>query len=566
MRARVTAFVAAVAILVPAVPARASVPVLTVTGKGWGHGVGLSQEGAHAMANAGASLGDILGRFYPGTAMGTASGEVRVVVHSVPSETLLDFPQGGEVRSSRAGAQAAGFPVRFGPGGRVRIRHDSAYHVEVIGTVSGQALGKAVPYRAQVLPPIITTTTTQPGSTTTTTRLLPQVSTTTTTTAPAPSPSSPTTRPAPGTTATSAPPGGGGQPPPTPAPPPPPPQGPVVASSSSPSPVWAVPVAGGTTSVPERGRRYRGVMEATASAGPLRLVNQLDVEDYLRGMGEVRDPSWPQPALMAQAVVARTYAMRGMQYGELCDYVRCQVYLGQQAEYGAMDQAVANSRGQVVTYNGRLASTVYSANGGGISATTLEGFGTPDGTYPYLRATRYRSENPFPWKTAVALSDLGGRFGYDGTVGAVKITKRGRSGRALEVTLSGDHGKLAVPGREFASGLALRSTLFKVRVGEADKAPPPPKRRELIQALPDDEEALEKASLDTEQSLERKARAAALPNDDDDGPGTAAWLGVLALGAATAVGMSRFGPVPALLRDPGTPDVLEPRRKRLRIL
>src|SRR5205807_2037899 len=140
--------------------------------------------------------------------------------------------------------------------------------------------------------------------------------------------------------------------------------------------LWAVPRDSGTVAVPVRGRRYRGVVEATGDAGALHLVDQVDVEQYLQGMGEVLDGSWPQAALRAQAVAARTYALRGMATsGQLCDDDHCQVYLGQQVEYPAMNKAVADSRGQVVTYHGGLASAVYSANGGGFSATPEEGFG-----------------------------------------------------------------------------------------------------------------------------------------------------------------------------------------------
>ena len=78
----------------------------------------------------------------------------------------------------------------------------------------------------------------------------------------------------------------------------------------------------GTVGVPDRGARYRGVVEANASGGPLRLIDQLDVEDYLRGMGEVRYPSWPAASLRAQAIVARTYALRAMRASGECDAER----------------------------------------------------------------------------------------------------------------------------------------------------------------------------------------------------------------------------------------------------
>ena len=40
-----------------------------VTGRGWGHGVGMSQYGARALAHAGYDFGRILSYFYPATSL-----------------------------------------------------------------------------------------------------------------------------------------------------------------------------------------------------------------------------------------------------------------------------------------------------------------------------------------------------------------------------------------------------------------------------------------------------------------------------------------------------------------
>src|SRR5947207_1099287 len=129
-----------------------------------------------------------------------------------------------------------------------------------------------------------------------------------------------------------------------------------------------------------RSRPRASRLEAVGAGANVRLVNQVDVEAYIKGVGEVRDPSWPPAALQTQAVAARTYALRAMSTGgELCDDDRCQVYLGSQAEYAAMNKAVDATARRVLAYNGGLASAVYSANAGGFSATTLEGFGKESG-------------------------------------------------------------------------------------------------------------------------------------------------------------------------------------------
>jgi stage II sporulation protein D len=283
------------------------------------------------------------------------------------------------------------------------------------------------------------------------------------------------------------------------------------------------------------------VIEAVGGGGILRLVNAVDVEQYLRGMGEVRNPGWPAASLRAQAVAARTYALRAMQTsGELCDTQRCQVYLGADAEYAAMNKAVSDTARQVVTYGRGLASAVYSANGGGFSASREEGFGTTGAGYPYLQPAPYETKDPLPWEVQVAFSDLGARFGYPGPVTAARVSKTGPSGRALEVTLEGAAGPRAVPGLAFDAGLGLKSTLFTLRAGTADVAPPPPPPGDNLQALPEDLAAGAAADASRPPDLSalgaRPGRATTLPGDGGHGLalGTAAVL--LNASVAAAVG------------------------------
>jgi stage II sporulation protein D len=185
-------------------------------------------------------------------------------------------------------------------------------------------------------------------------------------------------------------------------------------------------------------------------------------------MGEVRDPGWPPAALRAQAIAARTYALRAPAAGAtLCSTDHCQVYLGETVEYGAMNEAVADTEGDVVLYNGSLALSVYSASGGGVSATPEEGWGTPDGEYPYLRSAPYPTQDPMPWNLTAPLAELGHRFGYRGDATDVRIARAGPSGRALEIAFEGPAGPLLVDGRTFVSTLQLRSNLFTIRVDQS---------------------------------------------------------------------------------------------------
>jgi stage II sporulation protein D len=221
------------------------------------------------------------------------------------------------------------------------------------------------------------------------------------------------------------------------------------------------------------------------------LVNELDVEDYLRGMGEVRNPTWPAAGLEAQAVAARTYALRAARAGlrpegfSLYDDNRSQVYLGRAAEYPAMDKAVSKTKGRVLAFNGALAATVYSASAGGITASAPEGFGPKAPNRPYLGVTRYDTADPRPWHLEVAPADIAARLNYPGPPGVIAVSDRGPSGRALKVTLEGPSGALTVDGTTFAAALGLHSTLFDLGFTTATAAPPPPPAPTALQQLPE---------------------------------------------------------------------------------
>lgn len=450
----VAALVTVTALVVVPVPARGSIPVLVIDGRGFGHGVGMAQDGALSMGNAGAGYQQILGQFYPGTGIGRKAGFVRVPVLVAPARTAtVTFPDGGQVRDTLGDDQSPGFPIDVAPGGRARVWYDGTYRVEVTGTrVAAAAQVAQVPLQE----PTTTTDPTLPGVTAPST------------TAPAPPPTGPGAGP---TTA-----------PPSTAPPAAP-----AATASSPRPILTIPASGGTVVVDARGRRYRGFLEANAGQGPLRLVNQVDVEQYLRGMGEVRNPRWPLASLKSQAIAARTYALRAMaSVGEVCEDQRCQVYLGAQAEYPQMDRAVRETQGQVLTYRGALATAVYSANGGGFEASPAEGFGPGSADHPYLRAAPYPHDDPHPWTVKVGLADVARRMGYGGTLTNVRVARTGPSGRAMTIALDGSAGTKEIGGVRFDAALGLKSTLISLRIEQAAAAPAPPPAEAPIQGLPDE--------------------------------------------------------------------------------
>ena len=449
-------------------------PWVIIHGRGFGHGVGMAQDGAYWMGRQGRSAAEILRLFFPGTTLGTRGGNVRVPLGG-GSSVRLDLPDGGTV-----GGQAV--PA----GSSVTARVDGG---TVVATIGGP---KNVAPAAPAIALSLISFRTQSALRTQSAPSTPVAA------APVDPVTNPVATSEPGPVVVGLPPGVGAdssasgsavaaatvlQTPPSPtsqggSPPiePSPTTGLTGADPTTTDPTntgttntgptnivrgspLLVEPTDGTTTV-YGGRAYRGRFELRPGGG-VRVVNELDVEQYLRGMGEITDARWPAAALEAQAIAARTYAFRTMAAaGEVCPTQRCQVYFGVRAEYSAMDRAVAATRGRVVTYDrGKLAITFYSASGGGTIASPEEAFGGKS-DISYLQPGTYPTGDLKSWVVTVTLDELGRRVGYLGRPSGVVVTRVGPSGRAMEVTVTGSGSPLTIPGPRFDAALGLRSTFF----------------------------------------------------------------------------------------------------------
>jgi stage II sporulation protein D len=122
------------------------------------------------------------------------------------------------------------------------------------------------------------------------------------------------------------------------------------------------------------GRRYRGRLVVFLNdRGRLNLVNELPIEQYLRGVvpRELGPGAYPElEALKAQAIAARSYTLRNLgefadEGYDLCGTPRCQVYGGMDDEHPLSDRAVALTAGEILLYDGQPIDALYSATCGG---------------------------------------------------------------------------------------------------------------------------------------------------------------------------------------------------------
>ncbi len=120
---------------------------------------------------------------------------------------------------------------------------------------------------------------------------------------------------------------------------------------------------------------YRGKFKIINDDGKLTVMNDIDLELYLRGVVPSEMPSgWEHEAHKAQAIAARSYAVANMgkraKYGyDLKDTPEDQAYGGASAEKKGTNEAVKETEGIVLVCQGKIVPAYYSASAGGQTNT-----------------------------------------------------------------------------------------------------------------------------------------------------------------------------------------------------
>ena len=213
--------------------------------------------------------------------------------------------------------------------------------------------------------------------------------------------------------------------------------------------------------------RYRGSIQIDVSAGKLRAINMVGLEQYLYGVVPSEMPyTWAPEALKAQAIAARSYALATRRTGafDLYPDTRSQVYLGIEHEKPSTNAAVNATAGQVVLYDGQVAKTYFFSSSGGRTASAEDVWGEP---VPYLVSV------PDPYDSISPHHDWG-PFVFTGAKLAKMLKMKGQvvdlqpelnsSGRIKVLNVIGTKGTLAVPGAVLRTKMGLRSTWFSVGV------------------------------------------------------------------------------------------------------
>jgi len=337
-----------------------------ISGRGWGHGVGLSQWGAYGFAQRGTGYERILAHYYRGTVLARAPiARVRVLLADGRKSVALKSAAPFRVRDATAKTyQLPAGSYAFGPG--LRLKVDPAKDKQPLA-----------------------------------------------------------------------------------------------------GPLLFVP---GSAPLEYAGRAYRGQVQVNVGSARLQVVNNVGLEPYLYGVVPREVPNdWPAEALKAQAVVARSYALAVRKTGAFDLYAdtRSQVYGGIAAEKPTTNDAVDQTAGQVLMYDGKVATTFFFSTSGGRTANVQDawrgGVPTPylvSVADPYDGASPHHMWGPLPF-TAAKLQKT---FRIPGRLVDARVAVN-PSQRVSTVTFVNQRGdEIVVSGSDVRTRLNLRSTWFRFGV------------------------------------------------------------------------------------------------------
>ncbi|MGW5074178.1 SpoIID/LytB domain-containing protein [Rhodococcus sp. NPDC004095] len=259
---------------------------------------------------------------------------------------------------------------------------------------------------------------------------------------------------------------------------------------------WVDPIDLGTDRPPNEhlklcgGEAFRGSLGVALDGAEGRVLNHVDLEDYLLGVVPVESKAeWAdtggKEALRAQAIAARSYAAaeRRYPYAETCDTQDCQVYGGSSKEDPRTTEAVRTTAGKVVTKNGQPVSAEFSSSTGGYTA---------GGEFASVEDIGDALSPTHDWTQTLTAGEIGKAFGV-GDLHSIAVVGRNNlgadGGRVTELEVVGSGGTARVSGKDARTRLGIKSDWFTVTEGLVPGAGPSPAPGPELQAEPAPQDA-----------------------------------------------------------------------------
>ncbi|MFH7029876.1 MAG: SpoIID/LytB domain-containing protein [Heteroscytonema crispum UTEX LB 1556] len=230
---------------------------------------------------------------------------------------------------------------------------------------------------------------------------------------------------------------------------------------------WIEPTGKGFVYIGDRWYRGRTLVIPTEKG--LTAVNWVELDEYLYSViGGEMDSRWPQEALKAQAIAARTYALferekqRSNPIFDLGDSPdKWQIYKGVSSESPSTYAAVDSTAGQILTYKNSIILSVFHACSGGHTENVEDVWGN---SLPYLRAVQDYDQNisECNWVRNFSSAEISQRIPEVGNVKEMLPESLSPYGSVKVLRIVGDKGIKVLKGEDVRTALKLKSTRFRV--------------------------------------------------------------------------------------------------------
>lgn len=230
------------------------------------------------------------------------------------------------------------------------------------------------------------------------------------------------------------------------------------------------------------GRHFRGDIElARGLQDRLAVINSIGLEDYIKGIS-IREIShyWPTQALKAQVIAFRSFALYKMEENKAKDYdvtsdIYSQVYSGKAAERYRINNAVDQTKGIILTYQGKVLPAFYHATCAGntedasllwnIDLAPLKGV-----------TCGFCKESPhYSWHYDLSLQEAQDTLAKEGFklkgIEGIEILGKDKSGRIADLKIISAKKDLKISAKDFRNTLGpnvVKSANFSVKIIDND--------------------------------------------------------------------------------------------------
>ncbi len=214
-----------------------------------------------------------------------------------------------------------------------------------------------------------------------------------------------------------------------------------------------------------KNRRYAGELRISLNDKKLNIINHLKLEKYLKSVvGSEMPKEFPLAALQAQAIAARTYALKLLDKKKLFDVhstQASQVYLGLESETAKINRAVRSTSSLALFYKNELIDAVFHSSSGGRTENSGQVWKYQ---LPYLKSVIDYDQNStkYKWTNKFTSAEMEKIFSDIGGVNSIQIIDKSNTGRVLKIRLHGTNGNKIISGKELRERLQLLSTKFEV--------------------------------------------------------------------------------------------------------